>query len=344
MKSAARLLQVWFGRHGRDLPWRRTHDPYRVLLAEFILQQTRMETGLRYYARLLELFPSLGALAQAREEDVLAAWSGLGYYSRARNLHACAKRIRVDHGGIIPSDVALLRELPGIGPYTAGAIASIAYDRPEPSLDGNQFRVLGRFLGLRDPRRPRARRRVEALARSWLQEASPRVINQALMDLGSQVCLPSSPRCGECPISPSCRSAGIPGPARKARASATPVEFYEARLHRRDAHVWLAAPSPEGLLARLWLPPLHRRSGLKEWDVEHRFSHRVWRIRIRLASGAPKGRGRWVAPEDLGRLPHASLTRRILQAANGLGPALRPNGEAMDGPWRDADRGSTDKA
>ena len=142
----AKKLVAWYRRHRRDLPWRRTRDPYRIWISEVMLQQTQVSTVVPYYLKFLARFPSLASLAEAQEEAVLAAWSGLGYYRRARNLHAAARRIRAEHDGKMPRDVTLLRTLPGIGRYTAGALASIAFDLPQPALDGNAERVLARLL------------------------------------------------------------------------------------------------------------------------------------------------------------------------------------------------------
>lgn len=311
---AARRLEGWFSRHGRDLPWRRTHDPYEVLVAEFVLQQTRMETGVPRVKSFLRRFPTIRALARAPARSVLAEWSGLGYYARARNLHATARRIVRFHGGRVPSDPATLRELPGIGPYTAGAIASIAFDRPEPSLDGNQYRVLGRYLGGGEPRAASQRRRIEGWARSVLATGSPRRLNQALMDLGSAVCLPRTPRCGECPLFRGCGTRG-PGPRTRIARPPAPVDHFEARLHRRGNAVWLTPWRPRGPLRGLWLPPLRRVRRAHGPIVEHRFSHRTWKVALRAARGRPPGPGRWVNAAQLRALPHSGLTRRLLAAA-----------------------------
>lgn len=313
---AARRLEDWFAVHGRELPWRRTHEPYDVLVTEFILQQTRLETGLRYRARFLERFPTLEALARAKEAEVLRLWSGLGYYARARNLRATARRLVDDFAGRVPSDPALLLTLPGIGPYTAGAIASIAYNQPEPALDGNQVRVLGRVLGVRDPDTRLARKRLEAWSRAVLAAGSPRRLNQALMDLGSLLCLPRQPRCEACPLSVGCRARTRLRAVRRRRAPRAPLEEWTATIHARGPRVWLIPPRTSGLLAGLWLPPLRRqRPRARSTMVQHAFSHRRWRVHLRFTPAAPRGRGRWVSLRGLPRLPHSTLTRRILEAA-----------------------------
>ncbi|MBI2078159.1 MAG: A/G-specific adenine glycosylase [Euryarchaeota archaeon] len=317
----ARDLDAWFAANARDLPWRRDHDPYHVLLAEFILQQTRMETGVRYFHELLRRFPTLRDLAGANERDVLAAWSGLGYYRRARNLHATARRIVRELGGRIPSDVDALEELPGIGPYTAGAIASIAFDRPATSLDGNQIRVLSRVLGLGRPSNKQGGRQVRAFAERLVATASPRRVNQALMDLGSTICLPDRPRCRACPLAASCRSAGRAWPPRRKEGPA-PGERWTAELWARGGRVWLTPPRGKGLLGDLWLPPMRPARASDPSDgIRHVFSHKRWHVATLRRHGTPTGKGRWVSMEALRGLPHSALTRRLMAWALGGAPA-----------------------
>lgn len=312
-KAVARDLESWFAANQRDLPWRRDPTPYNILLSEFILQQTRMEVGLRYYESLRKRFPTLQALARARESSVLAAWSGLGYYSRARNLHRTAREIQRRFAGTIPDDPNLLQTLPGIGPYTAGAIASIAYDRPAPSVDGNQQRVLTRLTGDHRMKTAAERRALHETATRLLQAGSPRALNQALMDLGSRVCTPEAPRCGECPIRTHCVTKGA-GP-RTSTTAKTQTEHWQASLHVRGDKVWLLAPRGNGLLGTGWLPPLKKAAAARRYDLEHVFSHRRWRIRTLRPDARPRGAGRWVALQDLARLPHSSLTERLMKIA-----------------------------
>jgi A/G-specific adenine glycosylase len=312
-KDGAERLATWFAKHQRDLPWRRDPSPYNVLLSEFILQQTRMEVGLRYYEKLRTRFPTLAALAHAKEASVLAAWSGLGYYSRARNLHKTAREIQRRFDGKVPDDAHILQTLPGIGPYTAGAIASIAYDRPVPSLDGNQYRVLGRLTGAGEPRTAADRRGLFEIASRVLQHGSPRILNQALMDLGSTVCTPETPDCARCPLMNGCATQGPgPRPARKTRA---PQEHWRATLHVRDDKVWLVPPKGEGLLGTGWLPPLRRSRADPRAQLEHVFSHRRWRIRTVRSRATPKGPGRWISRRMLTMMPHSSLAVRLLDVA-----------------------------
>jgi A/G-specific adenine glycosylase len=284
-----------------------------VLVSEFILQQTRMEVGVPRFRSFLRRFPTVASLARAREASVVAEWSGLGYYARARNLHRTAKEIQQRFCGRVPMDVGALRELPGIGPYTAGAIASIAFDQPEPALDGNQLRVLGRLLGVSNDSK-RGREQIEAWARQLLQRGSPRALNQALMDLGSSVCTSSAPRCGACPLYDGCATRGAQAPRRRAGVP-KPVEYYRAIIHERAGAIWLAPWAEEGPLKGLWMPPMRKTERLPTVDVRHEFSHRTWQVMLTHARRTPQGMGRWVRPSALARLPHSGLTRKLVSLA-----------------------------
>jgi len=216
-----RLLK-WFRAHRRELPWRASRDPYRVWVAEIMLQQTRIAAVLPYYERFLKNFPSVEALARAPKEKVLKLWSGLGYYSRARNLHRAAKEIVSRHKAEFPRSLDEALALPGIGRYTAAAVLSIAYDQPFAVLDGNVARVLARLGAIRDDLRTPARwRRLSDLAQSLLAPEAPGDWNQALMELGEVTCTPRVPRCADCPVTRSCRARAlglidqIPAPRRK---------------------------------------------------------------------------------------------------------------------------------
>lgn len=309
----ARALAQWFSLQARDLPWRRTGDPYHILLSEFLLQQTRMEVGRRYFDAFVARFPRIEDLAGAPLEEVQRLWSGLGYYRRARNLHAAAQRILAEHGGRVPDDPAILQTLPGIGPYTAGAIASIAYGRPEPSLDGNQLRVYGRVLGLRSGNRAR----IDTFARELLARGRPGDLNQALMDLGSGVCRPTRPDCGSCPIAAACASRGKAFTRAKVLTrSKARVEDRDVLLHVRAGRLWLEAPKADGLLAGVWLPPM-RSAGSRAWKPHavHVFSHRTWRVRWTKPKTRPGDGGRWVSVEELPTIAHGALTKMAFRAA-----------------------------
>jgi A/G-specific adenine glycosylase len=251
-------LLVWFAAHKRALPWRADRDPYRVWISEAMLQQTRVEAVLPYFARFLDRFPNLAALAAAPEHDVLAAWSGLGYYRRARTLHATARAIVADHGGSFPRDRESLLALPGIGPYTAGAIASIAFDAREPLVDGNVARVFSRLFAL-DGAPQSLSAELWSLARELLpRERSCGDWNQALMELGALVCTPRDPRCERCPLRDECRALAedrvgeLPWP--KARPSTIAVDLVVIAVIEKGR--WLLERRPaSGRMADMWQLP-----------------------------------------------------------------------------------------
>jgi A/G-specific adenine glycosylase len=202
-----RALLKWFRANGRDLPWRATRDPYHIAVSEFMLQQTQVSRVLDYYPRFLRRFPTVRSLAKARPRAVREAWEGLGYYRRAENLHRLARTVVRDHGGIIPATPEELETLPGVGRYTAGAIATFAYERRAPAVDTNVARVLGRVFGTADTVAA-GNRAIWGLAERLLPR-SPRVaweFNQALMDLGARICIARKPRCAECPVRPACHT------------------------------------------------------------------------------------------------------------------------------------------
>lgn len=205
MNRIAPILLDWYARSGRDLPWRRTRDPYRIWLSEVILQQTRVGQGLGYYLHFTERFPDVRSLAAASEDEILKLWQGLGYYSRARNLHAAAREVVGRFGGEFPAEPDALRSLPGVGDYTAAAVASMAFGLPCAVLDGNVFRVLARLFDVEVPVDTGAGRRIFVeLAQSLLDTERPGTYNQALMDFGALLCTPAQPRCGECPLAGCC--------------------------------------------------------------------------------------------------------------------------------------------
>lgn len=316
------LLLAFYDASARALPWRGSGDPYRILVSEVMAQQTRIETVIPYYHRWLERFPDVRALADAAEDDVLREWAGLGYYSRARNLHAAARIIRERHGGAVPGDWDALRALPGIGEYTAGAVASIAFGVRAPAVDGNVRRVLARLL---DEPAPGARLLAEVAA-ALVDPDRPGDFNQALMELGSRICTPRAPRCGLCPLQAHCaaRAAGtqLERPAPKPRASIPAFDMATAVLRDEAGRVLLVRRPPRGLLAGMWHFPsrelaadesaeaaaldlAHRELGGAQRGtpsdgpvVEHTFSHRRERYRCVIVpvSGAPRPtrRQRWV--------------------------------------------------
>jgi A/G-specific adenine glycosylase len=258
MRSA---LLAWYDAARRDLPWRGEADPYRVWLSEVMLQQTRVETVRPYYARWVERFPTVGALAEAPLEEVLKAWEGLGYYSRARNFHAAAREVAARHGGRVPSDPAALRALPGVGRYTAGAVASIAFGHEEPVVDGNVRRVLAR---LADDPAP-TEESLWAAAAELVRGPRPGELNQALMELGATLCTPRNPRCDACPVAEHCaaRAAGTQHerPAPK-KARPLPHEDTAVPILERGGAVLLVRRPLDARLGGLWsFPTVVRRRG-----------------------------------------------------------------------------------
>ena len=343
----AALLQ-WYDAHGRTLPWRRRDggrpDPYAVWLSEIMLQQTTVPTVERRFAAFLERWPTVADLAAASEEEVLAAWAGLGYYARARNLHACARRIMEEHGGAFPQDPAALKRLPGIGDYTAAAIAAIAFGQPVAAVDGNVERVIARLFAITTPL-PGARTAIRRCAQKLVPKDRPGDFTQAMMDLGRLVCRPRTPRCDECPLAAFCRAraqglaAELP---RKAARKERPVREGTVFVIRREDGALLFRRRPrQGLLGGLWelpsqgwdgTPPLwrdHAPFGLPtvalNAPVRHVFTHFALHLVIRRATrplaeplasaAADGGTYRWCRPEEAEwTLGLPTLMRKVLKA------------------------------
>jgi len=251
-----RKLLAWFRANARDLPWRRTRDPYRIWLSEVMLQQTRVETVLDYYDRFTRAFPRVEDLAEADEGKVLKLWEGLGYYSRARNLLAAARSVVRESGGRFPETAERLIALPGVGRYTAGAIASIAYGERTPVLDGNVKRVLARLHGIRDSIDDAATvERLWALAGALVSPRAPGDSNQAMMELGARVCRPRRPRCRECPVRADCRAlAAGEVDTLPVRRKKRPVPHHEivAAAIRKNGRILFGRRPLDGLLGGLW--------------------------------------------------------------------------------------------
>ncbi|MEA3439060.1 MAG: A/G-specific adenine glycosylase [Chloroflexota bacterium] len=250
------LLLGWYKQHARELPWRSNPNPYAVWVSEVMLQQTRVQTVLPYYARWMSRFPIISALANASQHQVLSLWEGLGYYGRARNLHRAAQIVMDEHHGELPRDPEKLRRLPGIGAYTAGAIASIAYGLDEPALDGNIRRVLARCFNVTDPVRSGVgERKLWSLAAENLPVGKAGAYNQALMDLGAIVCTPRSPDCRGCPLVNICISYALgvqeERPVRLAK-SAIPHHTVTAAVIARRDQVLIALRPQDGLLGGMW--------------------------------------------------------------------------------------------
>ncbi|MEK3796246.1 A/G-specific adenine glycosylase [Paenibacillus sp. FSL R7-0204] len=259
----SRFLLEWYHLQKRDLPWRRHRNPYYIWISEIMLQQTRVDTVIPYFNRFIEQFPTVEALADAPEEEVLKCWEGLGYYSRARNLQHAAKQVKELYGGQVPDDRDAVFGLKGVGPYTAGAILSIAFNRPEPAVDGNVMRVLSRYFRIEDDiAKGPTRVKMEKLAAELIPEGEAGSFNQALMELGALICTPKSPRCLPCPVMEHCaaRLAGCEAslPVKTKAKPPRPEERLAALVEGRGEHagrVLIRQRPASGLLARMWELP-----------------------------------------------------------------------------------------
>ncbi len=335
---ASRLLR-WYARNKRTLPWRGRTDAYAVWVSEIMLQQTRVETVIPYFLRWMERFPDVQRLADAPEQQVLKAWEGLGYYSRARNLQRAARMLVKEQGGLLPREARELRKLPGIGRYTAGAIASIAFSRDEPALDGNIRRVLARVFNVQEVAgSPAGENHLWELAAQNLPKGQAGAYNQALMDLGATVCVPGNPHCSQCPLNRMCeaRKLGLQDerPVVKAKAS-VPHRLYAAAVIVRRGRVLLSQRPSKGLLGGMWefpkasvrtLSPRNVQAALRREQalnmgcaeplgvVHHRYSHfsaEVHAFRCTMDSRPVASQLHWVSLRELEDLPMGRIDRQI---------------------------------
>jgi A/G-specific adenine glycosylase len=344
-ENFAQALLLWYRQHARTLPWRGQTDAYAVWVSEIMCQQTRVETVIPYYLRWMARFPTLNDLAQASQQAVLAAWEGLGYYSRARSLHRAAQIVHAQHGGLLPAEPEALRRLPGIGRYTAAAIASIAFGKDEATLDGNIRRVLSRLYDVTEPADTGpGERLLWQLAQRGLPTGRAADYNQALMELGAQVCTPRAPDCPACPLSVACqaRLRGVQEQRPvKTHRPAAPHHMVTAAVIRRRGEVLIAQRPPVGLLGGLWefpggklVPGEGLAQGLQreikeELDVEvqvglplgvYRHAYTHFRVTLHafeccLLRGEPRLLEhtdlRWAAPADLPAYPMGKIDRQI---------------------------------
>ncbi|GAA4424415.1 A/G-specific adenine glycosylase [Acidovorax lacteus] len=340
----AERVVVWQSRHGRNhLPWQNTRDPYRVWLSEIMLQQTQVQTVLGYYARFLERFPDVASLAAAQEDEVLSLWAGLGYYSRARNLHRCAQMVVVRHAGRFPESVEQLTALPGIGRSTAGAIAAFCFSHRVPILDANVRRVLTRYLAYgEDLAQPRHERHLWAAAEQLLPQVSletamPRY-TQGLMDLGAQICTPRQPRCDTCPLQSDCRAAGAGDaeryPVRTRAVQRRSEPWWLLVCWGPDQSLWLERRPSRGIWGGLHCPPVVRSAAEADaWcaravgtgSVErtapvlvHQLTHRELHLHTVVVrwpdlSRLPGLDGRWHAVHEWRSLGMPAPLRGVLQ-------------------------------
>jgi A/G-specific adenine glycosylase len=302
-----RLLLDWFQKHQRTLPWRGESDPYRILVSEIMLQQTRVAVVEDRYRKFIAQFPSAERLSRAKEATVLAAWSGLGYYRRARNLHAAAKEIT--RKGKFPRTAEALRELPGIGRYTAAAVASIAFGEPVAVVDGNVKRVLQRVTG-----RQLAEEQHWQVASALVDRKRPGDFNQSMMELGALVCLPGQPLCQTCPVSRLCASRG---PTERADRQKRRKAVLHYALIRKNGSVLLQQRAKQSsLMPEMWeLPPLEPPSNglpLPVLKLRHSITTTDFTVFVH-AAGRGATKGRWVPLRLIHRLPLTGLTRKIIQ-------------------------------
>ncbi|MBQ9197490.1 MAG: A/G-specific adenine glycosylase [Clostridia bacterium] len=336
-------LLPWYEANKRALPFRGTRDPYAVWISEIMLQQTRTETVAGYYSRFLARFPDVCALAAASEQEVLKHWEGLGYYSRARNLHKAARIVRDEYGGQFPRSYEAVRALSGVGDYTAAAICSIAYRMPCPAIDGNLTRVISRLHDIReDVGMPSTQRRIRQLALENIDRESPGDWNQALMDLGATVCLPGTPDCAACPLRSLCRACaeGDPEtlPLRAASKPPLPVDVGvglvtcggHILVQQREAALlrglWVFVlcegnNTPEAMEKKLKGLRLNARFIADLGECKHVFTHRIWNMKLYhfTAQNAVsiKG-GQWVDADALSSLPLPTAMKKARQAARSL--------------------------
>ncbi|GGA89287.1 A/G-specific adenine glycosylase [Ornithinibacillus halotolerans] len=302
-------LLTWYYANKRDLPWRRTNDPYKVWVSEIMLQQTKVDTVIPYFYNFIEQFPTVYDLANAEEQEVLKAWEGLGYYSRARNLQHAVREVVERYDGKVPSKPKELEGLKGIGSYTKGAILSIAFNQPEPAVDGNVMRVFSRVLNIDDDiAQAKTKKLFETLTREVISHEDPSSFNQAIMDLGATICTPKSPTCLLCPVQEHCRAFDLGVEQQlpiKSKAKKNKTQSYAVLLiENEQGEIGIEQRPEEGLLANLWqypMVPLEENSiekieewiysnhgftiklGKKQGELKHVFSHLTWNLDIYTA-------------------------------------------------------------
>lgn len=335
VQATRERLLAHYDANKRAMPWRETRDPYAIWVSEVMLQQTRVETVIPYYLRFLDRFATVRALAEAPEADVLALWSGLGYYRRARMLHAGAKHVLQKHGGALPASAAALKDIPGVGDYTAGAIGSIAFSLREPVLDGNVERVLSRWTAMKgDPRAKEQRTSLWSLARAFADCDRPGDVNQALMELGATICTPVAPRCLLCPARAECAAAREGEPERypeKAPKKAPRTEHWRALVARdAEGRVWLGPP-PAGLdrWKGMLVPPITLDDapieGFAQGEALGTVVHVLTHARMELAVYEARRletvaiEGAFVALDALDSLAIPKVTRVLIDAALAAG-------------------------
>lgn len=325
MTDISSPLLEWYGKNKRALPWRDAPDAYRVWVSEIMLQQTRVQAVMGYYERFMTAFPTISTLAGAEEDRVLKLWEGLGYYSRARNLHRCAKLVKEHYGGELPADYAALLSLPGIGEYTAAAIASIAYNLPYAAVDGNVMRIHARLTASITPVQNTGYRKTVTRELSAISpEGHCGDFSSALMELGETICVPHNPRCGACPLQSNCeayligRTAEYPVSAEKKPRR---IEERNVLLLCRGNRIALQQRPDKGLLAKLWEFPDGDVPEGAEYcgEAVHSFTHMEWHMKGYIVRDAPEGEWQWFTAEERRQLAIPSAFRVYTALAEKLG-------------------------
>jgi len=316
-------LQEWYIHNQRDLPFRTTREPYAVWVSEIMAQQTRIDTMIPYYLRWMSKWPTINDLAHAPIEDVLKMWEGLGYYNRARKLHEAAVKLAAEKDGQFPTLHADILDLPGIGPYTAAAIASIALDLPFPAVDGNVLRVVSRLKCIEeDIAKPVVVTRVTEIMQAWINQGTPRIFTQAMMELGALICIPSTPKCAVCPLQGDCQAFAenrqTEFPVKKPK-TAVPSEHYVCYFIRNsDGLIALTLENNDGLMNGYYRFPQKKsfnQDQLREIQfkshVKHVFSHKIWEIDFYTADNIDGNDDYiWVSEERLNELPLITAHRK----------------------------------
>ncbi|GEL78160.1 A/G-specific adenine glycosylase [Tenuibacillus multivorans] len=334
-------LLTWYQGNKRLLPWRENQDPYRIWVSEIMLQQTQVDTVIPYFNQFMERYPTIKELAEADEQNVLKSWEGLGYYSRARNLHTAVKEVVEKYDAQVPSDKKELKQLKGIGPYTLGAVLSIAFNHPEPAVDGNVMRVLSRILHIdEDIAKPKTKKLFEEVVKEIISYEDPSSFNQGLMELGALVCHPKNPECETCPVQQHClayehgdqKDLPVKTKQKKQKVSS----YYGLVLKNDEGKFFIQKRPDEGLLANMWEFPIvlqeeFDQKELVNWfeveyglsiniytqgkRVRHVFSHVIWEVDVIYASvkGGQKsdGDGKFVTLEELERYPMPNIQQKI---------------------------------
>ncbi|MEE6452453.1 A/G-specific adenine glycosylase [Gottfriedia acidiceleris] len=339
-------LVNWFLAEQRDLPWRKNKDPYRVWVSEIMLQQTRVDTVIPFYNKFMQNFPTIADLANAEEEKVLKAWEGLGYYSRARNLQSAVREVHEEYSGKVPDTPELISKLKGVGPYTAGAILSIAYGKPEPAVDGNVMRVLSRILTIwEDIGIPKNRKIFEQAVRALISHEDPSAFNQGLMELGALICTPTNPACLLCPVREQCLAfeTGVVTelPIKSKKKAPKPINLAVGVIRNSNNKYLIQQRPSSGLLANMWEFPtaelqstmlsksdtlsffLNQESQLVveglsyQFNIEHIFSHLVWKMEVYVGKAINEGslssNQKWVTLDECKELPFPVVHQKIYQ-------------------------------